>query len=257
MVTCRSIINSVFKLDMKEHDYTTMWLEDANLSLQRGNKETARTMFDVAVELDPKQRRLWEGYVGLEYRLEDHERYREVLKRAAKAEGDVAQPFLLKLSKEHLRSGNPIKAKELLKDAVTANPNNEVLSLAYAEILKQMKETDKCRSILKEAEQNIQTANIWKYHIKLERDMGDISKALEVSKEAVAKFPYDVDLACDLSIVYEELNKFEKSRENYISLIKTPKCQRKSRPWIQYMHLEEKLGGAQKVSELYLGPHSI
>lgn len=251
MITGRAIIKAVFELDMKEHDYPTMWLEDANLALQRGNKETARTMFDVAVELNPREKRLWEGYVGLEYRLEDQARYREVLQRAAKAEGDAAQPFLLKLSKEHLRSGNPDKAKDLLKTAVDANPNNEVLSLAYAEILKQMNEIDKCREVLSAAEENIDLPSIWRYHIKLERDMGDVKKALEVSREATARYPYNVDLACDLSIIYEELNQFEKSRENYLSLIKNPKCQRKSKPWIQYMLLEEKLGGAQKVISLH------
>lgn len=257
MSTCRAIIKAVFQLDMKEHDFASLWLEDANFALQRGNKESARIMFDVAVDIFPKDSRLWEGYIGLESRLEERLKYRKVLERAAAVEGETAQPFLLRLSKELVRSGETEKAIELLKNSLDKQPNSEVLCLAYAEILKQLKQADKCRVLLAKARDTIITPNIWRYYIKFERDLGDIKKALEVSKEATTRFPYNVDIACDLSTVYEEMNQFDKARENYISLTKNSKTQKQSRPWIQYILFESRVSGPQKVATAKQGSYYL
>lgn len=257
MSTCRAIIKAVFELDMKEHDFGSLWLEDANFALQRGNKESARIMFDVAVEFSPTESRLWEGYLGLESRLEQRVKYRKVLERAASIGGETSQPFLLRLSKELVRAGDTDKALELLKNSFQEQPKSELLCLAYAEILKQLKEESKCRELLSNAISTLNSVNIWRYLIKFERDLGHIHKALEVSKTATSKFPYDVDIACDLSTVYEEMSQFEKARENYISLTKNPKCQKQSRPWIQYIHFESRVSGPQKVINLNLGPNHL
>lgn len=245
--TCRAIIKAVFQLDMKEHDFGSLWLEDANFALQRGNKESARIMFDVAVDLSPKESRLWEGYLGLETRLEERTNYKKVLERAAAIGGETSQTFLLRLSKELVRGGDIEKAVELLKNSFMSQPNSEVLCLAYAEILKQLKEEEKCREVINNAIKNQNSVTLWRYLIKFERDLGHIHKALEVSKQATVRFPYDVDVACDLSTVFEEMNQFEKARENYISLTKNPKCQKQSRPWIQYIQFESRVSGPQKV----------
>jgi tetratricopeptide (TPR) repeat protein len=242
---------------MKEHDFASLWIEDANLALHRGNKESARIMFDVAVELHPLDQRLWEGYIGLESRLEERVKYRKVLERAAAVEGETAQPFLLRLSKELVRAGEIAKAVELLKTSMEKQPKSEVLCLAYAEILKQLKHGDECRKLLLNARKTIDSVTVWRYHIKLERDLGNINKALEVSKEASARFPYNVDVACDLSTVYEEMNQFDKARENYLSLTKIPKCQKQSRPWIQYVLFENRVAGPQKVGDTNLGKNNI
>lgn len=247
LYTCRAIIKAVYELDAKEKEFSTTWIEDANLAMQRGNRESVRIMFDTATELLPQEKKLWDEYISFEQKIGDKEKYNAVLQRAASVAGMNSHEFLLKLSQELLKAGESEKAKELLKGALEAHPTEEVFHLAYAEILKQIRNFPEARAVIQNAEAVLASSKVWQYHIKFERDIGEINSALQVCQQAAQKFPYDIEIGCSLSTIYEEMGNHTKARENYLSLTKNPRCMTHSKPWIQYMKLEEKLGGPQKA----------
>jgi tetratricopeptide (TPR) repeat protein len=226
------------------------------LAVQRGSVETARTILTLGVELKPTDLRLWETLMNYEKKLGNHQEYLRVLQRAAQNCGS-SEKIILKLAKEEIRNANVSKAKNILSQAISTEPNNEGLIMALLEVHKNMKEFDGCRSLLKEFISKRPSIALWRYGIKLERDVGNLNQALERCLEATKSYPYDIDIACDLSLVYEEMSKFEKARDNYTSLIKNPKCWGASRPWIQLINLEEKLSGPSKVPRANKGKNHL
>lgn len=245
--TCRAIIKAVYDMDAKEQERVGMWLEDAQLAIQRGHKISAKFMYECALEDSPESQQLWDSYILFSQRTEDRQAYLQALTQASSISTKAAEGFLLRLTKELIRAGRVDEAQQKMAEAIQRNPNSEVVALAFVEQLKQTGQQDRARTELQRAQQTLRSAAVWRYSVKLERDLGDINKALECAKKGCELHPYDVDLACDLCTVFEEMNKFDLARENYLSLTRNPRCQRSSRPWIQYMLLEEKLAGAQKV----------
>ena len=245
--TCRAIIKAVYGMDVKEQEKGMMWIEDADLAIQRGNKESAKIMFECALILNPSDRKLWDNYLTFLQKIDDKQEYLKALGKAAEQGEKFADQFLLRLTKEMIKAGKTEEAQKKMKDALEKNPKSEIVILAFVEQLKFTGEYEPARKQLKAAQESLNTVEIWRFSIKFERDLGNIKEALETAKKASEKHPYDIEIGCDLSIVYEEMNKFDNSRDNYMSLVKNPKCQRSSKPWIQFMRLEEKLSGPQKV----------
>lgn len=232
------------------------WLEDHNLAVQRGSVETARTILTLGVELKPADIRLWEALMTYEKKLGNHQEFLRILQKAALNCGS-SERIILKLAKEEIKNGNVSEAKKILSEAIAKEPNNQSLVIALLEVHKNLKEFDSCRSLLKEFIAKRPSTALWRYSIKLERDVGDQKQALEQCLEATQSYPYDIDIACDMSLVYEEMSKFEKARENYTSLIKNPKCWSASRPWILLINLEEKLSGPSKVATANKGQNNL
>ena len=248
--TSRAIIKAIFSLDSQEHDAPSTWLDDISLAIQRGNIISARTMLEQAVTLVPTDKRLWEAYLEFEQKVGEG-KHSLILQRAAQIAGASGQDFLLRLGREMVRNGQIVKAKELISFSVTASPKDGTIRLAYLEILKYSSDVEECRKAIKLAQVEItESIELWRFSIKFERDMSNLPGALATAEAAVSKFPLDVDIACDLGTVLEELNRFDKARENYMSLTKNPKCQKNSKSWIQWIKMEERLSGSQKVVNL-------
>jgi Flp pilus assembly protein TadD len=248
--TSKAIIKAIYMLDAQEHDGVSIWLDDISLAIQRGNAISARTMLEQAVTLAPNDKRLWEAYLEFEQRAGEG-KYPKILERAAQISGLSGHAFLLRLGRELVRTGQVDKAKALLSEALKSSPKEESIWLANLEMLKQSGQQEECRKAIREAIATLpESTGLWRYSIKFERDMAHLPLALAEAEKAVAKFPLDIGIACDYGVILEELNRFDKARENYLSLTKTPKCQKDSRPWIHWMKLEEKLSGPAKVSYL-------
>ena len=240
MVTCANIVQETlgFGLD-EDDDRKDVWLEDARSSINRGMYVTARSMYAYALRVFPTSRTIWLAAADLERAHGTQQSLWEVLEKAVEA-CPQSEVLWTMLAKEKWMAGEIDNARRVLGRAFKYNPNNEDIWLAAVKLEAENNQVSQARELLKTARQDAPTDRVWMKSVAFERQLGNLSDALDLVTQALQLFPQAAKLWMLKGQLYEDVGKLPNAREAYSTGVRA--CPKSVPLWLLYSRLEEKSG---------------
>ncbi|KAI9328374.1 PRP1 splicing factor, N-terminal-domain-containing protein [Obelidium mucronatum] len=233
IATAQAIIKATIAIDIDPEDRESTWLEDAESSISHNAIATARAIYAYALQEFPQEDSIWRKAAFLEKSHGTKESLQEILQRSVKY-CPQAEVLWLMGAKEKWLGGDIAGAKGILESAFEANPNSEQIWLAAIKLEVETGEYGRAQSVL------------------LERQLGNLDRALELLKEALAKFPGFGKLWMIKAQIEESMQNIAGARETLAKAVKAvPKTSTAAITlWIMASRLEEKAGFLTKSRAL-------
>ena len=258
-LTCRAIVFATAGAGVDELDRKRTWKADAAEALARGSVETARSIYEVAVETFPGKKSLWVLYAKLEGDSGNDLKMDAVLKRAVKRCPRAVVLWLM-AAKELWRRGDVAGARAVLEESFAANPESEDIWLAAFKLEFESRQIDRARALLlkareKAAESNTTSSGVKKngagerVYLKsavVEREAGDVSAERALITEGLERHG---NVSWKLWLMLGQLERrvgaFDAARDAYAKgTRRIPQC---AFLWIELAALETALGNHHKA----------
>ncbi|XP_014675353.1 PREDICTED: pre-mRNA-processing factor 6-like [Priapulus caudatus] len=235
IATCQAIIRAVIGVTVEDEDRKHTWMEDADAFSAHGGHECARAVFAHALTVFPSKKSIWLRAAHFE-RSHGTRESLEVLLQKAVAHCPKAEVLWLMGAKSKWLADDIPAARSILALAFQANPNSEEIWLAAVKLESENEEYERARRLLLKARSNAPTARVWMKSVKLEWQLGDITKSLELIAEAVKVYPDCAKLWMMLGQIREQAGETASAREAYSVGVRT--CPRAIPLWKQMARLE-------------------
>lgn len=242
LLTCHAIIKCTLGQGLEEEsakDRESIWLEDAKVTAEHGNFNTARAIFSYVLREFPTSANAWLATVDTERRHGTKESLYETLDKATRSCPHLEEFWLL-FSKEKAISGDLHGAREVLARAFDANPNSEKIWLAAFQLEAGDKNYDRALKLLARARQVTDSAQLWIKAVILERQLGKLDEALVLINDGLKKFPDEPEFHILKGQIFEQLQDDKQAKAAYEN--GTQVCPHYVKLWILHARLEEKTG---------------
>jgi pre-mRNA-processing factor 6 len=184
---CAGLIEVSVDVNVLPHERRRVWEAEAESLIERGGYHCARTVYQCLLKHYPTKKKVWMAAATLEKKHGTPEGLNDLLRKATTF-CPKAWPLWLMGAKEKWLSGDVAGARQILAEAFRSNPDNEEIYLAAVKLENDNKETDRARTLLEKARDNAGTARVWMKSALLERDNGDVTAAIKLLQEGLAKF---------------------------------------------------------------------
>lgn len=252
--TAAAIIRNTLHLGVEEEDRKVTWMDDAEscLSQDPPAKETARAIYALALENFPAKKSLWLAAASLEKEHGTAASLEEMLKAAVK-HCPRAEILWLMAAKEKWLAGEVPSARAILKEAFDANPQSEEIWLAAVKLEWENNEHQRARFLLTKARDSSPSARVWLKSALLEREMGDVEKALALLEEGIRKYPTYAKFYIMAGQICSRtfgpgIDDLGRAREFYQKGLQ--QCPDHAALWIQAIRLEETARGTTKARSM-------
>eukprot|EP01034_Spumella_vulgaris_P030771 gene30771-38033_t len=162
VLTCHAIIRNTIFLGLDEEDYRRTWMDDAETLQNKDpvSKETARAIYNYALEKFPSKKTLWQCAAMHEKAHGTPASLEAKLLQGVKhcPHGEV---LWLMAAKEKWLAGNIGDARTILVEAFKANPKSEQIWLAAIKLEWENNEIVRARLLLSKARENTPTERIY------------------------------------------------------------------------------------------------
>lgn len=247
--TCTAIIKQTIHIGVDEEDYLVTWIDDANACIAcNANNityiETARAIFNHAIEKYSDDEGLWMAFVALEKDHGNTSSMQSVLQRAIKMCPHVEVLWLM-AAKQQWLTGDIETARNTLNEAFEIHGKSEQIWLAAFKLEWKNNFINNAREVLKNARREAPSARIWMKASLLERECNDHDTALKYVDQGLQVFSnYDklYMMGAEYSI---EKGQMDAAREYYKSGLQ--KCSQSVSLWILYAQFEEQAHGVNKA----------
>eukprot|EP00917_Polyrhabdina_sp_WS-2016_P010210 GHVP01022490.1.p1 GENE.GHVP01022490.1~~GHVP01022490.1.p1 ORF type:complete len:984 (+),score=204.14 GHVP01022490.1:15-2966(+) len=193
IAVCKAIIKNTMSIGVEPINSRSIWMDDAEGALQRGSIETARALYNEAIEHFKTKKSLWLALADLETAHGTPNSLEEVLKKSVKFCPEVEVLWLM-AAKHRWNRGDVEGARMLLADAVKHNGFKESLSLAATKLERETGEEERARVLLQRAIQQCGTPKVWISAIQLERQFKNLEEAKKLCRQAVKTHPHEAKL---------------------------------------------------------------
>ncbi|KAJ3015521.1 UNVERIFIED_CONTAM: hypothetical protein HDU68_012692 [Siphonaria sp. JEL0065] len=251
VATAQAIIKATIAIDVDDEDREATWLEDAESSISHGAIATARAIYAFALQEFPEEDGIWRKAAFLEKSHGTRESLQEILQRAVKY-CPQAEVLWLMGAKEKWLGGDLAGARGILESAFEANPNSEQIWLAAIKLEVETFEYGTAQLLLQKARTKADTDRVWMKSVILERQLGNLDKAMQLLDEALKKFPSFGKLWMIKAQIEEMQNQVPTARDTLAKAVKAvPKGSSAAITlWILSSRLEEKSGNLTKARAL-------
>ena len=257
-LTCRAIVFATAGAGVDELDRKRTWKADAAEALARGSVETARSIYEVAVETFPGKKSLWVLYAKLEGDSGNDLKMDAVLKRAVKRCPRAVVLWLM-AAKELWRRGDVSGARAVLEESFAANPESEDIWLAAFKLEFESRQIDRARALLLKAREkgaesstpssgSLKSAGerVFLKSAVVEREAGDVSAERALITEGLERHG---NVSWKLWLMLGQLERrvgaFDAARDAYAKgTRRVPEC---AFLWIELAALETSLGFHHKA----------
>jgi pre-mRNA-processing factor 6 len=235
--TCQAIVRSVIAIGIDEEDASETWSEDAENCTKQVAYECARAIYAHALSVYPSKKELWmaAAYFEREHGTRDS---LETLLQKAVANCPKAETLWLMAAKSKWLAGDVQGARSILSFAFSANPNSEEIWLAAVKLESENKEYDRARKLLAKACHSAPTARVFMKSAKLEWQLGELQKAMDIINNGLKLFADFAKLYMMKGQLYEQQGYNEQAREVYAEAVK--KCPTSIPLWLLAASLEIK-----------------
>lgn len=251
ILTCGAIIRETLGYSLDEDDdRKDIWMEDARSSISRERFATARAMYAYALRVFPTSRTVWLAAGELEREHGTKEDLLQLLEKSVEA-CPKSEVLWMQLAREKWNSGEMDEARKVLGMAFNQNPDNEDIWLAAVKLESDAGEIEKARELLETARQQAGTDRVWIKSIAFERQQGNTSLALDLTNDALARYPKAAKLYMLKGQIYEydhDPAKLPQAREAYTA--GTRACPSSVPLWLLTSRLEEKSGLTVKARSI-------
>lgn len=240
LLTCSAIIRATIGIDIDEEDRKATWIEDAKTAIVQEAFDTARAIYEYALETFPSSKSLWRARVDLE---KTHTTNRDalwaVLDRAIVACPSI-EYFWFVYAREKAQAGDIEGARGVFREAFEHNRDNERLWLAAFDLEADNGNHERASQLLADARRLAKTERVWVKSVTFERQLGHKDKALELAQEGLKKHPEAGKLYMQLGQIYEDIGDKAQAEQTYA---KGTRASPKSVPlWLLYSRLYESQG---------------
>ena len=244
-LTCSAIIRETLGWGLDEDDdRKDIWMEDAKSSISRGKYETARAIYAYALRVFVNRKSIWLAAADLERTHGTKEGLWQLLEKAVEA-CPSSEELWMQLAKEKWQVGEIDNARRVLGRAFNQNPNNEDIWLAAVKLEADAGQSEQARELLATARREAGTDRVWVKSIAFERQLGNITEALNLVTQGLDIYPKTDKLWMMKGQIYERLNQYPQAREAYGT--GTRACPKSVPLWLLASRLEEKAGAVVKA----------
>jgi pre-mRNA-processing factor 6 len=252
--TCRAIVNAVIGENVDELDQKLTYAADASDFEKNGSFEVARTIRKKLIELFPDDVEIWIDAATLEKNCKNFKGMDQVL-RDATTKLPNEEILWLMAAKERWLQGDVTGARSVLEEAFSANPENEDIWLAAFKLEFENEELERASLLLKNARNRedgdkTNSARVWMKSAVCARQMNDAEEEREVLKKGRTLHPKFWKLWIMSGQLEEREKKYAEARKIYDLGLK--KCPDASPMWIAKARLdvlEKKFGLARATLE--------
>jgi pre-mRNA-processing factor 6 len=245
--TCQAIIRNVIGIGIEEEDATENWMEDAENCTQQSAFECARAIYAHALSVYPTKKDIWMAAAYFEKEHGTRESFETLLQKAVSNCPKIETLWLMGAKSKWL-AGDVQAARTILSQAFGANPNSEEIWLAATKLESENKEYERARKILAKACQTAPTARIFMKSAKLEWQLNELTRAIEVINNGLKLFPDFPKLWMMKGQILEQQMFYDQAREVYQESVK--KCPTSIPLWLLFSSLEIKLNQIIKARSI-------
>ncbi|ORY10169.1 PRP1 splicing factor, N-terminal-domain-containing protein [Clohesyomyces aquaticus] len=215
VATARAIIKATVGWDLDEDDERKdVWLQDANNSSARGRYETARAILAHAVSHFTLSTTVWHAAADLEKRHGSTESLLHLMERAVNACPKSESLWLL-YARELWATNQADEARTVCGRALNQLPGNENIYVRAVAFEVDASAYDKARYFLELAQQTSPTDRIYMKYATLERQLGNLDKAIDIANEALQTWPHAWKIHAIKGQIYESMSKLKEAQEAY------------------------------------------
>ncbi|EGP86941.1 unnamed protein product [Zymoseptoria tritici ST99CH_3D1] len=248
LVTCRAIIQETIGWGLdKDDDRKKLWLDDAKSSVNRGQYETARAIYAVAMKEFYHRKSVWLSAADLERSHGSKENLWKILESAVNSIPNSSELWM-QFAREKWLAGDVEGARRVLGEAFSKNPDNEDIYLAAVKLEADNGQSDQARRLLAQAREEARTDRVFIRSVAFERQINDKDRALELANEGLGIFPKADKLWMMKGQIYESKNMLPQAREAYSA--GTRNCPKSVPLWLLASRLEEKMGVTVKARSI-------
>lgn len=237
LLTAQAIIKAIIEHGIDEEDRKHTWLEDASHLASQQAFECTRAVYAQALSVFPNKKSIWLAAAMFERNHGTPEKLEALLKTAV-TNCPKAEVLWLMAAKNKWLTGDVQAARIILSEAFQANPNSEEIWLAAVKLESENAEYQSARKLLEKARSSAPTPRVVMKAAKLEWQLGDLAKAMELLEtEGVTRYDDYPKLWMMLGQIYEQEDRKEDARNIYRRALKSNP---ESIPlWLLWSRLEE------------------
>ena len=252
--TCRAIVNAVIGENVDQLDKKLTYAADATEFEKSGSVEVARTIRKKIIELFPDDVEIWIDAAMLEKNCKNFKGMDQVL-RDATTKLPNEEILWLMAAKERWLQGDVTGARTVLEEAFSANPENEDIWLAAFKLEFENEELERASLLLKNARNRengdkTNSARVWMKSAVCARQMNDMEEERDVLKKGRALHPKFWKLWIMAGQLEEREKNYAEARKIYDLGLK--KCPDAAPMWIAKARLDvlqKKFGLARATLE--------
>lgn len=234
-----------YGLDPDDEDLRTIFLEDAEASIQRNKFVTARAIFAYLLRLFPTSKTAWKKSVEFEKAHGSREEYWRLLEKSCEACPD-AEEFWIMNSRAKWEAGEKTEARRVLGRSFKQLSSNENVFLSAVELEVKDGQISEASTLLQTARQEAGTSRIWYISVDFARKYGDgdgadkNSTALDLVNQGLQLYPSEPRLHMQKGQIYAAMGKIPQAREAYS--VGTRACKSSVHLYLLLSRLEESQG---------------
>jgi pre-mRNA-processing factor 6 len=216
-VTCVAIINATLAWSLDEDDdRRDTWLKDAKASIGRGKYATARAIYAYGLRVFPTSKPMWHAACDLEKNHGTHTELIQALEKAVNAiSGSSSESLWLMLVRERWNAEEFTEARITLNKAFTQLQGNENIYLRAVDLEVDAKQYAQAREFLEIGRNTTPTARIYLRSATLERNLGNIDAALDLTNMGLELFPGAWKLHAVKGQLYESMGQLPQAEQAY------------------------------------------
>lgn len=193
-VTCAAIAEAAAELGFEalqedgDDEKVDVWIAEADRLASKNGLETSRTLYKLALQLQPNREDLWQGAAELE---QSHGHSAEPILLQAVEKCPEAEVLWLMAAKYLWVQKNDVDgARSLLQKASKTNPKSESVLLAAVKLESETQHIPQALKLLEKARKQHQSdsARVWMKSAVLLRQSGQLKEARDLAHKATERF---------------------------------------------------------------------
>lgn len=237
--TCQAIIKNIISIGVEEEDAIDTWSSDADQCTEKGAFECTRAIYAHALSVYPSNRDIWMSAAYFEKEHGTSESLEAILQKAV-TNCPKAEKLWLMGAKSKWLAGDVPAARSILALAFDANPNSEEIWLAAVKLESENNEYERARKLLTKARQSASTARVFMKSAKLEWQLNELDRALELVNDGLNRYPEFPKLWMMKGQILDQKKQTDAAREAYHDGIK--RCPSSIPLWLSCANLELGVG---------------
>ncbi|UZJ57256.1 hypothetical protein CBS101457_006576 [Exobasidium rhododendri] len=186
--TSAAIVKATIALDIDEEDRRTVWVEDAQACIDRGNHATAKAILAFTLRFFPDRANIWKLAANLEKGHGSKESLENLLEAAVQNCPTSEDLWLLYAKEKWQIQKNIQAAREILERAFDKNVGSELIWLEAAQFEYVNGQKNAAQMLLQRARVEVGSARVWLKSAVLERNENRLEDSLALLREAMVKF---------------------------------------------------------------------
>lgn len=242
-VTCHEIIKNIIGWNIgDQEDKLKIWLDDAQKFVANQSIDCAREVFKAIVSDKSycRTESVWLAYADFERQHGNESTLIDGVLRQAVKSNNSSKSETLWLMLANERKRHLEETRQILSNALDANPDSEKIIIAAVEVECENGNYKEARRILADACMSAKTAQLVMKASKLEWSLGNLEEATRMLKAGTEEYKDYAEFYIMLGEIDEQRGDFEQAKQSYSAGLKFNPTS--VRLWINMAKLEEKLG---------------